>query len=259
MTEDRGSLAAQQQFGRQAAYYVRSRAHATGDSLQGVVALAQPASTERALDVATGTGFTAFAVAPHAAYVVAYDLTQEMLREAIALGQRREIANVRYVQGMAEGLPFPDDTFDLFTCRTAPHHFASVPQFLAEARRVLRPGGRLVVADTVTTEDSEVDRWQNRVELLRDPSHVRDYAPSEWLRFLAGAGLTVTETVHSYRTHLSFFDWVERSGTPPEAVVELRRLFLSAPPSVVRALQVRAEGEEFHFAWPVLLARAVKQ
>ena len=155
--------------------------------------------------------------------MVAYDLTHEMLREAIGIAGQRSLTNVRFVQGPAEHLPFADDTFDIYTCRTAPHHFFSVPDFLAEACRVLKPGGQFLMADTVTVEDPEVDAWQNRIELLRDPSHVRDYAPSEWLRFIGQAGLSTLRADLALHTNLTFNDWVERSGTPPAVVDELPR------------------------------------
>ena len=258
MTES-SSQSARRQFGRQAAYYVQSQVHATGDTLQALVDLAQPRPTDRVLDVATGVGFTAFAFAPHVALTIAYDLTHEMLREAISLARQRGLSNLSFVQGPAERLPFPDNSFDIHMCRTAQHHFQSVPDYLAEARRVVRPGGQVLLADTITTEDHEVDRWQNHVELLRDPSHVRDYSPSEWLRFIAEARLAVQQTANHHRTHLSFYDWVERSGTSPETVQELLRLFGSAPTKVAQALEILPKGNDFEFSWPVLVARAVKE
>ncbi len=252
------SSAAQEQFGRQAAYYVRSQTHATGDTLQTLVEWAQPKGTERALDVGTGTGFTAFAFAPHVASAAAYDLTSQMLQEAVAIARQRGLSNVAYVQGAAERLPFPDDTFDIHTCRTAAHHFQSVADYLAEARRVLKPGGQILMVDTVTTEDAEVDRWHNHVELLRDPSHVRDYSPSEWMGFFRAAGLRVTRSNTTFWTGLTFLDWVERSGTPPDAAQELRRLFAAAMPTVARALEIIPRGDDFSFSWPVLVVQAVK-
>ena len=210
------------------------------------------------LDVAAGVGFTGFALAPHAAAVVAYDLTTEMLHQAIGLCQRRGLANVSFVQGAAEHLPFPNASLDIYTCRTAPHHFFSVPHFLSEAYRVVRPGGQFLMADTVTVADALVDRWQNKVELLRDPSHVRDYAPSEWFRLLGDAGWVAERTDLRLRTHLSFCDWVERSGSSPDVVQELRRLFASAPPAADEAFQITSEGDDFAFSWPVLVVRAVR-
>lgn len=256
---ERRRVSARQQFGRQATHYARSRGHASGEALRVLVDWAQPRPTDRVLDVATGAGFTALAFAPHVASVVAYDPTPEMLREAVRLSQQRGLTNLRFVQGVAEQLPFLTGIFDLFACRAAPHHFSSVPQFLAEARRVLRPGGNVLISDPIAPEDTEVDRWQNHVELLRDPSHVRDYTLSEWLRFFKEAGLAVRRTSTAESTDLSFDDWVERSGTSPENVHELRRLFRSVPPAVAQELRIVPRGQDFEFAWTNLVALAVKE
>lgn len=253
------SNAAQEQFGRQAAQYVHSSTHSTGDTLQVVVDWADPKGTERTLDVATGVGFTAFALAPQVASAVAYDLTPQMLQEAVMLARQRGLSNVSFVQGLAEHLPFPDGSFDIHTCRTAAHHFQSAADYLGEARRVLRPGGQVIMLDTVTTEDREVDAWQSHVELLRDPSHVRDYSPSEWLGFFQAAGLQVTRSDDStFRTPLTFQDWVQRSGTPPQVARELHGLFAAASPAVARAFEITPVGDDFSFSWPVLVVQAMK-
>jgi ubiquinone/menaquinone biosynthesis C-methylase UbiE len=71
--------------------------------------------------------------------------------------------------GAAESLPFPPEGFDGVVCRLAAHHFLSVPKFVAEAYRVLRPGGRLLVADSAEPDNApEVDASHNHVEVLRD-------------------------------------------------------------------------------------------
>src|SRR5207247_2394806 len=131
---------------------------------------------------------------PRVAEVVGLDVSEGMLGKAREQARAAGVRNVRFQAGAAEALPFPDASFDLVTCRVAPHHFVSVPKFVAETRRVLRAGGRLLVADTAVPDGSkEVDEWQNRVEALRDPSHVRNFTPSEWRKFVTAAGLELEE------------------------------------------------------------------
>ena len=81
------------------------------------------------MDVATGTGFTAFALAPKVAYVVATDLTPEMVAKAAELAEEQAIDNITFSVAAAEFLPFATASLDLVTCRLAPHHFQDVPKF----------------------------------------------------------------------------------------------------------------------------------
>ena len=94
------------------------------------------------LDLGCGAGHASFAVAPHAAAVVAYDLTAEMLAVVEREASARKLGNITTVQGMAEKLPFPDAHFDFAITRTSAHHWHDVPAALREARRVLKPGGQ---------------------------------------------------------------------------------------------------------------------
>jgi SAM-dependent methyltransferase len=255
---DRTIREAAAQFGRQAAHYTTSRSHGSGDSLAVMVALARLTGTERVLDVATGTGFNAFAFAPEARRVVALDLTAAMLAEARRLAAERSVANVTLVQGIADALPFAASAFDVTTCRIAPHHFPSVPAFLAEVVRVTRPGGRVVLGDTSSPEGPALAAWHNGVEALRDPSHVRNYTAAEWRAFAEGAGLTVAALDTSCRSHLVFGDWVRRGGTDPARVAALRQAFAAPPPGAAAAFQLQGEGDALEFAWPITIVAAIR-
>jgi ubiquinone/menaquinone biosynthesis C-methylase UbiE len=257
MSRDDLQKAAQRQFGRQASCYAVSRPHATGTSLQVMVDWARPAGADRVLDVATGTGFTAFAFAESAGEVVATDLTMTMLLEARRLAIERGLRNLRFLQAAAETLPFRDGSFDVATCRIAPHHFASVPLFLREMRRILRRTGRLVLADTSSPDNPDIHAWHQALERLRDPSHVRNYTPAEWQRFLADAGFTLEEMTTAHRSELAFSDWVRTSGSPVEVVAELRRRFTEASPAIREFFRYREIGGDIHFSLMlvILLAR----
>src|SRR5712691_11718293 len=112
----------QEQFGATAAHYLTSKPHAKGKSLERLVELVQPQPAWRALDVATGAGHTAYAFAPHVARMWATDITEEMLNLVREEAGKRGLANMRVAHAKAEALPFEDETFDLVTCRIAPHH-----------------------------------------------------------------------------------------------------------------------------------------
>src|ERR1700691_9992 len=116
----------QTQFGAAAAAYGTSLVHGDASALRRVVELAEPQPKDSALDIATGAGHTALALAPHVARVIAYDLTREMILETRRNAAARGLANVYTQQGPAEKLPFRDASFDIVTVRQAPHHFADV-------------------------------------------------------------------------------------------------------------------------------------
>ena len=171
----------QEKFGAAAARYAASDYHGGGTDLAAMLAAAEPSGQERVLDVGSGAGHTALAFAPRVREVVGLDLTQPMLDEAAALAVQRGIRNVRFERGDAMAMPFPDACFDLVTCRQCAHHFERPESALREVARVLRPGGCLVVVDSVAPDDPAQDTFLNAIELLRDPSHVRDHPVASWL------------------------------------------------------------------------------
>lgn len=182
---------AQAVFGARAAHYVTSAAHADAETLARMVEAARPGPGWRALDVATGTGHTAFAFAPRVAAVIATDLTAAMLRHARAERDRLGLGNVSFARADVHALPFADGTFDLAASRRAPHHFSDIARAIGEMRRVLRRGGRLVIDDRGVPEDDFVDRCMNELDTYHDRSHVRQYRPNEWRAMLERGGFRV--------------------------------------------------------------------
>jgi ubiquinone/menaquinone biosynthesis C-methylase UbiE len=184
-------------FSERAAFYTTSAAHKNPQMLAKLVALAQPQPGWQVLDVATGTGHTAFALAPYVQHVIATDLTPAMLDEARKLQATLGIGNVEFRTADVHHLPFSDASFDLLTSRIAPHHFSDIRRALREMARVLRPGGRLVIDDRSIPEDDFVDQTMNQLDTYHDPSHVREYRPSEWQHMLVEAGFSV-ESIEPY-------------------------------------------------------------
>jgi ubiquinone/menaquinone biosynthesis C-methylase UbiE len=187
-------------FGDRAAFYTTSTTHKDPKVLARVVELAGAGPGWRALDIGTGTGHTALAIAPHVAHVVATDITPEMLAEGERLRAERGVDNVEFAIADVHHLPYPDGSFDLVTCRRAAHHFSDINLALREMARVLKVGGRLVIDDRSVPESDFVDEMMNRLDTYHDASHVRQYRPSEWRAMLAGAGFEV-ETLEPYTQH----------------------------------------------------------
>ena len=249
--------AVREQFSQHANYYAQSSAHATGDTLNVILDFAEPNGTERTLDIATGTGFTAFTLAPKVAYMIAADLTPEMVAKAAELAQEKSLKNVAFSVAAAESLPFADGSLDLVTCRIAPHHFQDVPAFLREVHRVLRTDGLFCMVDSVSPESEKLIAWQNRVEKLRDDSHVYGYPPSEWDAMIVDAGFSLEKTAHVRNAEMSFLWWVRPQQNPPEVVQAIRDAFANLSPDEARRYYtVRPAGDDFYFSWPMYAVKA---
>jgi len=211
------------QFGARAGDYLTSQVHVAGADLAALVALAKDHPEARVLDLGCGGGHVTYSVAPHVKELVAYDLSPEMLGVVAAAAKERGLGNVTTRQGAAERLPFDDAAFDIVLSRYSAHHWRGFTDALREAARVLKPGGIAGFVDPVSPGPALLDTFFQTIEMLRDPSHVRDYTRAEWEAALAQAGLTV-ETATRFRVRLDFAAWVERMATPAVQVEAIRAL-----------------------------------
>jgi ubiquinone/menaquinone biosynthesis C-methylase UbiE len=250
----------EEQFNRQASHYNAQWNQWSEVSLRWLLEHSHCSKDHHVLDVATGTGFTALAFAETAKEVIGLDVSEGMLEQARRQAVSRGIANVSFEKGAAEALRFPDGSFDLVTCRVAPHHFLSVPKFCSESYRVLRAGGRFLLADTTVPDGlTEVDQWQNKVEAVRDTSHVRNYSPSEWRSFAATAAFVVEDVVElEEEAPMQMRDWMKKSGCAGECAEQVARLFADAPVDARQQFRIVQQPDgDFTFQWMrvVLAAR----
>jgi ubiquinone/menaquinone biosynthesis C-methylase UbiE len=257
----------QKQFGAHAAAYATSTVHAKGASLGRLVELVGPKPHWQALDVATGAGHTAAAFAPHVARVIASDVTGEMLAEARKLAAAKGLSNMETASADAESLAFGDASFDLVTCRIAPHHFPDVPTFVGEVWRVLKPGGTLALVDNIApdaestpgfsgAELREASLAYNAFEKIRDPSHVRCLGMAEWTEILADTGFQVA---HKERLgkDMEFQPWAERLGADGATIARLRTMLTDGAPALQAFLEPRLEDGNLWFTLDeaILIAR----
>lgn len=239
MTHNRSQV--QAQFGAHAQNYVASIDHAQGESLDKLLELLPFQPNWRALDIATGGGHTALALAPRVAEVVASDITAEMLAAAEKFLIGKGVTNATFKLADAGTLPFARAEFDLVTCRLAAHHFPQAGRFVQESARVLKPGGWFALIDNVTSVDAVSQRYVNAFETLRDPSHAWEYSAVDWEAFCQAAGLQVAHLLH-YRKPLDFEPWCDRLSVPPPVRQQLRMMLWQASAAGREALQPKFSG-----------------
>ena len=246
----------QQQFSARALGYSQSHVFNAGADLDAIIAMASDVQANIAVDIGSGAGFTAFAVAPFAHTVLSTDLALPMLQHAIQNAESRGLTNIAPVLVSAESLPFANNSVGLLTCRLAAHHFSDVNIGVSEWARIIEPGGALILVDTVTPEDTDVATWMNDIELRRDPSHSRDLSVLQWVDLLTANGFTIEETV-LMKIPLEFDDWVKRSATPSDVIEKMRVDYVNASDLVTEAFGIESDGP-LQFFWPCLVLRASK-
>lgn len=250
MSDNKASI--QKQFGDSAANYATSAVHVSGADLDAMLQAEPLNDTMHILDAGCGAGHTALAFAPHVKSVIAYDLTPAMLTQVERLAVGRGITNITTQAGDVESLPYENASFDLVVSRYSAHHWPHPQTALGELKRVLKPGGAFILSDIVAKADLTADTYLQAVEVLRDPSHVRDHTIDQWRRMFHAAQFTA-DVLLAFDIQLGFYNWCRRMNTP-HAVVDAIKFLLNAAPSDVRAaFNLPAEwrtAEEFTFTLP---------
>ncbi len=148
---------------------------------------ARPSGDERALDVGTGAGALALALAPLVREVVGLDPVPELLE----LARARGLSNTEFVEGDGTALPFADDAFDLAGTHRTLHHVARPDRIVAELARVTRPGGHVLVVDQLAPPDPDEASAFHAFETVRDPSHARLLTDAELRELFAANRLAL--------------------------------------------------------------------
>ncbi|MGH2388624.1 MAG: class I SAM-dependent methyltransferase [Chloroflexota bacterium] len=244
------------QFDRVADAYATSAVHAEGADLARLVKILSPAGTWDVLDVGTGAGHAALAVAPSVARVTAVDVSAKMLAVTERLCAERDITNIEVVQVDGHSLPFAAARFDGAVSRFSAHHWADPDRVVEETRRVLRPGASFVLIDSICPVPGSLDTFLNALELLRDPSHARNDRLSQWGNRFTRLGFVVRDE-EEWLLELEVEAWLRRSATVPWRAEACRKLLAEAPTEARSALAIAADGSRFSI--PCALIRAERR
>ena len=218
---------------------------ALGEAARGVV-----------LDVACGPGILSAAIAKSAREVTGFDLTPEMLNKAAQRCAAAGVGNVSFREGNAAELPFADAAFDAAVTRLSVHHFDRPARVMSEIFRVLRPGGRFVIADVISSELPSEAELMNAIEILRDPSHVRMLPGSELSSLVKQAGFVI-ESGTTWDKPREFEEWMGIVNDPAR-VPPLRAVVRAlANAGVTGGIGLSAEGNQIKFfhRWNLIAAR----
>lgn len=241
MDEEQVKKKVREQFAKNADKYVTSESHAKGMDLPLLIHWLNPDPKWEALDIATGGGHVAKTLSPHVAKVVATDLTREMLTNT-AQHLKPTCSNMVFVVADAENLPFLDASFDVVTCRIAPHHFPRPQKFIEEIQRVLKTDGLFLMIDNVAPEEPQQSHFLNTMELLRDESHVHCLSIQQWEKLMQSAGLTEVKSHHRKKTH-HYPTWVERTANSQDQIQRVSEYILAAKKEIQDYFSVKKDAE----------------
>jgi ubiquinone/menaquinone biosynthesis C-methylase UbiE len=244
------------EFTRQAETFSVSSAITDAALTQRFVDALGEAINGSVLDVACGPGILSAAIAKFARDVVAFDLTPEMLKKAAQRCAAAGVNNVSFREGNANELPFANAAFDAAVTRLSVHHFDRPARVISEIFRVLRPGGRFVMADVISSEVPLEAELHNAIEILRDPSHIRMLAGSELTSLVSDAGFEI-ESRTGWDKPREFEEWMGIVNDPAR-VPSLRSVVRAlAGAGVSGGIGLSLEGEKIKFfhRWNLIAAR----
>jgi ubiquinone/menaquinone biosynthesis C-methylase UbiE len=236
------------QFTRQAVPFANAQTIRSDDALNRIVQLAGTGPDDTTLDVACGPGLLACAFARVARMAVGVDMTPAMLDQARKEQQQRGLSNISWQQGDVYALPFPDAHFSIVSSRYAFHHFLHPLNALKEMKRVCKPGGRVVVADSAPAA-AKADAF-NTMERLRDPSHTRALAPEEMNDLFAEAGLGEPR-VEICRYESEMEELLARSFPREGDADRIRKIFADSIASDALDMSTRANGGKIFYSFPL--------
>jgi SAM-dependent methyltransferase len=238
------------QFTRQAIPFSTSPSIKDEIALNMLIQASGAGPDDTVLDVACGGGIVVCGFARVAKHATGIDITPAMLDRARKLQTEKGLTNVTWTQGDVLPLPFPDAGFSIVTSRFAFHHFLDPLAVLGEMKRVCKPGGRVVVADSAPATD-KADAF-NAVEKLRDPSHVRALPLTELRSLFTSQGLP--EPRHTpYRLESDLESLLARSFPNPGDDDKIRAQFRRSAEDDFLGINARREGDLIVYGYPVAI------
>ena len=236
------------QFSRQALPFSAAAMINDEGALKMIVDAAQPGPKDTVLDVACGPGLVVCAFSPYAARVTGIDMTPAMLDRARRLAAEQGVRNVDWHQGDIYLLPYAAESFTIVVTRYSFHHLLDPATALREMTRVCAAKGRIVVVDAYAPEDSDRAAEYNRIERLRDPSHVRSLSLSALLDLFARVGLPEPRAT-LYELRVEVRDLLARAFPNPGDEIEIVKTFRASAADGRLGIPVHLDGDNVHVTY----------
>jgi len=243
------------QFTLQAMPFSTANTITDANALRMIVAAATPKPSDTVLDIACGGGIVVCAFAPDVKHATGIDMTPAMLDRARQLAAGKGITNVSWDQGDVGSLPYADGAFDIVVTRFSMHHFLDPIAVLREMVRVCAPAGRVVVVDMYASEDTAKAAEWNRLEKLRDPSHVRCLTLTELKGLFGRVGLPEARVSH-YELRDEVRNLLRRSFPNPGDDVKIIEMFAASAKDDRLGIPVRRQGDQINYAYQVAILAA---
>lgn len=258
MSEAAHNSAIVDQFTRQAEVFNVAPSLTNEQALRNIVAATQAGPDDTVLDVACGGGVVLCAFAPHVKHATGIDMTPAMLNFGRELAAKKGLANVTFKQGDVTTLPFPDGSFSVVVTRYTFHHFLDPLAVFKEMVRVCRRGGRIAVVDMYASEDDAKAAQWNRLELLRDPSHVRCLPLSELKALFGKVGLE-QPAESLYGIHNSVKNLLGRSFPNPGDDAKITAMFATSVRDDSLGIPATFEAGELWYTYSTAILSAVRR
>src|SRR2546428_11773439 len=238
-----------EQFTKQAVPFSTAPGVRDEEALRLLVDFSGAGPEDTVLDVACGPGLVVCAFAAVVRHATGIDVTPAMIERGRALAAEKGLANVAWQVGDVLPLPYADGAFSLVVSRFAFHHFPEPRAVLAEMKRVCAPGGRVALVDVAASEDPAKAAALNRMEKLRNPSHVRALTLAELRALFGEVGLPAPRAA-VYELKSGLEGLLGRAFPEPGDAEQIRRLFIVSLDDDGRGLGARRQGEPVGVAHP---------
>lgn len=238
----------QEQFTKQSETFGKIAGHHNG--LEMIVSMCNAQSHDTVLDVACGPGIVGCAFAPKVKSVVGIDVVPSMIHKAMARQQSHGYQNMRWDMGDVNPLPYANESFSMAVTRYSFHHLLYPAMVLKEMMRVTKPGGKVALIDVYVTDHQQA-RFYDKMEKLRDPSHVRALLLSELGGLMRKSNLIDIQT-DFYRLDVDLEEQLRASFPNPGDDEKIRRMVRDDIGRNQIGIQAYLKDGRMHFSYPIV-------